>query len=327
MRRSDVVVVAPLFVLLAFTGCRRKPEAPEPEVAQRPAAAKPEELAPVIPSFEASTFTAQGRVVAVGDVHGDFDALHQSLKLGGLVNEEGKWIGGNATLVQTGDVLDRGDDEQKILDYLRALREDARAAGGQVVLLNGNHEVMNVAGDLRYVTAGGFTDFQGLPGLDLDGPGLAKLPPMVKPRMAAFRPGGPYAVKLADYPIVAIVNDSVFAHGGVLPSHVEYGIDRLNDEVSRWMRGEADAPVAIQNDEAPIWTRVYSDGDADCATLERTLKLLGAKRMVVGHTVQKDGITSACDGKVWRIDVGMSAHYGGRPAALEIGERVEPLGG
>lgn len=74
----------------------------------------------------------------------------------------------------------------------------------------------------------------------------------------------------------------------------------------------------------------YSDGEPSsraCAALETVLGDLGVKRMVVGHTVQKNGVSSACGDKVWRIDVGMARHYGGRAAVLEIrGQSVRALG-
>lgn len=318
--------MSPVLVCLIATawGCHPKSNVPakvEPTTTAAPVVEKPQ-----VGPFEASTLKAPGRVVAIGDIHGDFDAMQRSLRAGGVVDESGAWVGGDATLVQTGDVLDRGDDEQQIIDYLDALRDEAKAAGGQVVLLNGNHEIMNVAGDLRYVTPGGFADFADVPGLDLTAPVLAQFPEHARPRMAAFMPGGPYARKLAERRVIAIVNDSVFVHGGVLAKHAEYGIDAINEQTSAWMRGERDAPLILQGDDAPIWTRIYSDGKADCPTLEKALTALGAARMVVGHTVQKQGVTSDCDGKIWRIDVGMSAHYGGQPGALEIsGADVRPL--
>ena len=79
----------------------------------------------------------------------------------------GAWTGGATWVVQTGDVLDRGDDEQAILDWFERLERDAAAAGGRFVWLLGNHELMNAAGDLRYVTPGGFKDFADVPGLPL----------------------------------------------------------------------------------------------------------------------------------------------------------------
>ncbi len=310
--------------LIGTASCRPKaPPQVEPEVVVPNAAPVP---AALTSGATASTLKSTGRVIALGDVHGDFAALQAALRLAGLIDEQDAWVGGEATLVQTGDLLDRGDDERRILEFFEILTTEARAAGGQVVSLNGNHEVMNVAGDLRYVTAGGFKDFADVPGLDLTSPRLQQLPEATRPRAAAFMPGGPYAMLLARKRVIAVVDDTVFAHGGVLKHHVAYGIDALNAHTAEWMRGERDAPIALQGDDSPIWTRVFSDGEADCDRLNEALEAVGAARMVVGHTPQMSGITSACDGKVWRVDVGMAAHYGGAPAALEItAQGVRPI--
>ena len=117
-----------------------------------------------------------------------------------------------------------------------------------------------------------------------------------------------------------MVGDTVFVHGGILPEHAQGGLETINAEVQTWIRGEANEPEQwTRSTTSPFWSRHYSDGpdSTDCALLSETLDSLGAKRMVVGHTVQ-NGANSACDGKVWKMDVGMAAHYGGRPAALEI---------
>ena len=268
------------------------------------------------------------RVVAIGDVHGDMSALVNALELAGLIDKNKKWAGAETVLVQTGDLLDRGDDEQAIIDLLDELRPQARAAGGDVFELLGNHETMNVKGDLRYVTPGGFTDFEDVPGLNLDDERLARLPAMARARAAALFPGGPYARRLASHNTIGVVNGTVFVHGGVLPMHVEYGLDKINAEVSDWMRGEGAFPVVMQGQNSPLWTRLYSQSEsaASCEVLAQTLDKIGAKRMVVGHTPQMHGITSACGGKVWRIDVGMASHYGGQAAALEIiGDEVKVL--
>jgi hypothetical protein len=121
----------------------------------------------------------------------------------------------------------------------------------------------------------------------------------------------------------------VFVHGGILPGHVSYGLDRINDEVRDWMLGERAAPESINAVDAPVWTRLLSDSAedaAECEMLAGVLAALGAKRMVVGHTPQQMGITSGCDGKVWRIDVGLARFYGGPVQALEIqGDSVRIL--
>src|SRR3954471_22640523 len=114
------------------------------------------EPARVDPSFQ---LPAVERIVAIGDLHGDVAALRATLRLAGAIDEAGKWIGGKLVVVQTGDQLDRGDDEPQILDLFQRLRIEAAAAGGAVHVLNGNHEVMNVQADFRYVTPDGFHDF------------------------------------------------------------------------------------------------------------------------------------------------------------------------
>jgi len=108
----------------------------------------------------------------------------------------------------------------------------------------------------------------------------------------------------------------------VLPAHVAYGLERINDETRRWLRGEVEFPEILVGSESPQWTRLYSrDPDAQaCGTLTEVLEALEAERMVMGHTVQSEGITSACDGRVWRIDTGMSSYYEGPLEVLEIVE-------
>jgi len=101
--------------------------------------------------------------------------------------------------------------------------------------------------------------------------------------------------------------------------------------VSAWMNGEArDVSSAITGDDGPIWLRRYSaqTGADDCKVLEETLGMLGAKRMIVGHTPQREGITSACGERVWRIDVGLAKYYDGKIQVLEIkGDAVKTLTG
>jgi hypothetical protein len=267
---------------------------------------------------------APSRIIAIGDVHGDLAATRAALRLAGLIDDQDRWTGGDAALVQTGDLLDRGDDEIEILTLLQALQPQALAAGGHVFLMSGNHEVMNVQGDLRYVTPDGFQDFVGLP-LDgapsLDDPSLSRAPDFARPRLAAFAPGATFARQVAAFPIVLLVGDTLFAHGGVLPDHVRYGLDRINAEAAAWMNGQAPMPAILSSDTSPIWSRHFSGSDPDdtpCALLQETLRLTRAKRLVIGHTPQLQGITSACDGQVWRIDTGMARHYQGPTQVLEI---------
>lgn len=265
-------------------------------------------------------FPAADRIVAIGDLHGDLAATRGALQLAGAIDDADRWIGGDLVVVQTGDVLDRGGDEQAILDLFTRLEKEAARAGGAVHVLNGNHEVMNAAQDLRYVTKEGYADFEGVARVDPDDPELAALEPHQRARVAAFRPGGPYARVLARRNSIVVIGDNLFVHGGVLPEHVEYGIERINREIRAWLRGDAPLVDWLIRREGPFWVRHYSDApdEEDCSTLSLVLDQLGVKRMIVGHTIQDEGIGSQCDGRVWRIDVGMAAHYGGTPQVLEI---------
>jgi hypothetical protein len=179
---------------------------------------------------------------------------------------------------------------------------------------------MNARADLRYVTQGGFADFEDAVDFDSGDPRLAEFEPNQRARMAALLPGGPYARKLAERSVILQIGDNVFVHGGVLPDHVDHGIERINAETRQWLRGESERPTILEGADSPQWTRLYSDApdSAACATLQQVLERLDAARLVVGHTVQDEGIASFCAGRVWCIDVGLAEYYGGRIEVLEI---------
>ena len=242
---------------------------------------------------------APKRLVAIGDLHGDLGGLRSALRTAGAIDDHDHWAGGDLVLVQTGDVLDRGDDEQPMLELLGKLTEEAPESGGAVIQLLGNHELMNAAHDFRYVTPASATAFGG-------------------DRAAALAPGGPWAKRLAKLATIAIVGDTVFSHAGVLPDWATH-VDEVNQADRCWLDGQGGAePAGATADDGPVWTREYASPHVDCAILDAALAALHAKRMVVAHTVQQGGITSACDDKLWRIDVGLGKEYGGPIEVLEL---------
>ncbi len=107
-----------------------------------------------VSGFAQDSWTGVRRIVAIGDVHGDYEQLLAVLAMADLVNERGRWSGDDSHLVQTGDLPDRGPDSAKIIRFLKKLEGQARRKGGYVHLLIGNHEAMNIYGDLRYVHPG-----------------------------------------------------------------------------------------------------------------------------------------------------------------------------
>lgn len=305
----------------ASSGPQTQPQTPEP----KDVGAK--EATPGADEPEKKVESDAQRVVAVGDVHGDLEAARKALRIAGVLEGDSKWIGGDTILVQTGDQLDRGDDEPEILSLLLTLTEQAAKAGGKVHVLNGNHEIMNAMGDLRYVTKDGFADYEGVNNGAVDADALSEAPEFAHGRISAFAPGGAAREILAARDVAVVVERTVFVHGGLLPEYAK-DLETINKQTKQWLAGKRDQPpMAVVAQDGPVWSRHYSDKPdaSDCALLEETLEALDVDRMVVGHTVQPD-VTSACDGKVWMIDVGMAAHYGGKPAALEIrGDQVTVL--
>ena len=251
---------------------------------------------------------APGRVIAIGDLHGDIDATLSTLRLAGLIDEEQKWVGADTTLVQLGDILDRGKQERECWSLLQQLRADAPATGGRVVCLCGNHEVMNVLGK-----AGPFLHAEGHAAFGPD-------------RRKAWAPGGALAAELAECPVVAIVGDSAFCHATLPPDATPESVERVNTETRQWLLGERRAPpeALLGGDGSPVWDRALSSPSgvephpSDCVALRAALDRLGVSRVVVGHTPQRQ-INCACDGAVWRCDTGMSRWVvGGEIEALEV---------
>jgi hypothetical protein len=191
--------------------------------------------------------------------------------------------------------------------------------------LVGNHEVFAARPDHRWVHPDAFAAFDAVSGLNLRHPRLAGLPAAERARAAALMPGGPYAKQLAAFPAVLRVGDTIFVHGGVTPLWARYGIDRINTDVRQWLSGRTDEPPATQGlddgsaDDGVMWSRHFAAGpdEQGCAMLKESLSILGARRMVVAHTV-RPSIIARCQEQVWPIDVGISRYYGGALQVLEI---------
>lgn len=285
--------------LLAAAACGTPPP-PAPAAAPGPGPAPAPAPAPV--PAPAPTAAAGGRIVAMGDLHGDLDNAIAALHLAGIVDAEGHWTGGAATFVQTGDTVDRGPDSKGLLAWLRALGPEAAAAGGRVVPLLGNHEVMNMRGDLRYVAPADTAAYGG-----------------EAARKAAFGPDGEDGRWLRTLDAVAKVGDTVFAHGGVAPAFAADGAAGLSDRVRRAI----DAPVedAVIGPTGPLWYRDYvraPEAEA-CPQLAVALERLGARRMVVGHTTRDDGrVEARCGGALLVIDIGISDGYGAHLGVVEL---------
>jgi len=264
------------------------PAPPAPAVAPppstRPPPSAPERVGPA-PTSET--------VLALGDLHADLDNALSAMKMLGVVDDEGHWAAGEATFVQTGDLTDRGPDSGPLIDLMQRLIPEAEAAGGRVVSLLGNHEVMNLQGDLRYVDPADVATYGG-----------------AAARKAALGPSGDDGRFLRERDAVALVGDTVFVHGGVHPDVAALGVSAINDAVRHGIDASTEPPMGT---DGPLWYRgfVQDPEPRACPLLERSLVALGAARMVVGHTTRRDGkVASRCGGRLTVIDIGIADHYG-----------------
>lgn len=193
-------------------------------------------LAAVAPvAAETYRFDGVGRVVAIGDVHGAYPEFVAVLQGAGLVDGQLRWRGGRAHLVSTGDLLDRGDRARDVVALLMRLQEEAAAAGGAVHVLAGNHEVMSLTGDLRYVSP---REFAGFAGNGDPAQGRAE-------RLRAFAPDGPIGRWLLQRPVMIAVNGDLFVHGGLSSKLAGMSLEEVNRAAARDTRAFAEGWHAL----------------------------------------------------------------------------------
>lgn len=162
----------------------------------------------------AAVWTAAGagrRLVAIADLHGDLHAGVRVLKLAGLVDDRQHWAGGDAVLVQTGDIVDRGGEAKQLYELFQRLAAEAAGRGGAVHNLLGNHDIMNMLGDVRYVNKSDYAHFGG-----------------AKARARAFSAAGELGQWLRSLPVALRLGDTVFVHAGITPEWAALGIDGIN---------------------------------------------------------------------------------------------------
>lgn len=292
------------------------------------------------------------RIVAIGDLHGDFENYLAVLRAAGLIDKKGKWSGGKTHFVQTGDIPDRGADTRKIIDHITKLGKQARKKGGRVHNLIGNHEAMNVYGDLRYVTEGEFeafvtrksaalrdrvyavhlknleqrdpVSFQTLPENFRDEWNVNHPLGWVEHRQAwdpAWNPEGEYASWVLDKKVAVRINGSLFLHGGISGFYCQNSLDSMTDRVVGALRNfNAQTAGMVEDEFGPLWYRGLSGVDPKALneTVDAILARHGVSHIVVGHTPTSGVIWPRYDAKVVQIDTGIARAYGGYLGYLEI---------
>jgi len=305
----------------------------------------------------------------VGDLHGDYSAWLDIARDARLIDPKGRWAGGNTTLVQLGDVTDRAPDSLKIIRSLQQLAKQAPRSRGKVVVVLGNHEAMNLLGDLRYTTQGEFAAFvdrdssarrdraydrnrqaieaeyrakdPALTETAIRAAWIAKTPLGWVEHRLAWKPAGEVGRWAARNPAIVKIGDTLFVHGGISAEYAKLPIDEVNRRTAAAMGAADDSPKSILNDPlGPLWYRGLAGRDLDAEAeraaapgprptadeeLAAVLAAYGAKRLVIGHTPSLTGIAVTNEGRLIRIDTGISRFYGGPLTWLEIvGDRAIP---
>jgi hypothetical protein len=342
--------------------------------------------APATARSTQSAWTGVERVVAFADVHGAYAELTALLQSVGVVDAQLRWSGGKAHVVSLGDLLDRGADSRKVMDLLIRLQREAESAGGRLHVVLGNHEAMNVLGDLRYVDPGEYAAYAAEEDDDEraghraeflnrePGAGEADFERLFPPGYFGHRrllgPQGTYGRWLLALPVAVRINDTVYMHGGPSTLLQARSLEQLNASYAAALdeyvaaeapliaaglvrfedryrdrpdlagtRLEAMPPGADRDalasaverlrraDDDPLlgptgpnWYRgsAFCNECAEADVVKPFLQQVGARRVVVGHTVARNAtVVSRFDGAVVKLDAGMNrAVYQGRPAAL-----------
>jgi hypothetical protein len=273
-------------------------------------------------------------IVAIADVHGDFDDFVAILQRAGLTDKENHWAGGKTTFVQVGDLLDRGPNSQEVMDLMMTLEQEAGQAGGRVVSLLGNHEMMNIMGDLRYVTAADFASYADTDSeerrktayatyvkwRDSHAALLAELPqPMeltepewmarhplgLLEQRDAFAPGGKYGEWLRGHPAVTEIQGTIFLHGGIQPGLAETTLASLDSKIHDEIK-EFDSTKQYLQDENLILSffnlqEIANVLQAEIIAEQKSRALVNAPRQVriLNFLKFQDWLSVRVDGPLW----------------------------
>jgi len=224
------------------------------------------------------------RIVAVGDLHGDFSAWRDILRSASVVDNNGHWTGGDVVLIQTGDAVDRGPNSLEIIQDLVRLQKEAARAHGQVIAMVGNHEAMNLTGDLRYVSAAdyaGYSDRRSAVRREevynsnktaiemayrqkdpqMSGDAIKKVWFEAFPlgrieHQIAWSDHGTIGRWVVKNPVVVLLDGTLFVHGGISPAYANLTVAEINVRAAAALTARNTDPTAIINDDqGPLWYR------------------------------------------------------------------------
>lgn len=229
------------------------------------------------------------RIVAVGDLHGDYTAWAEIAHASGVMDTDGHWAGGKTILLQLGDITDRGPDSLKIVRSLQQLQKEAPRKGGKAIVVLGNHEAMNLLGDNRYTTPGEYAalaDAQsvarrdrvyeanragieaaahatnaGLTPDQIRGAWMADHPLGWVEHRLAWGPTGDLGRWATANPAIVKIGGTLFVHGGISAEYAKQPLDAVNARVATAMAAGDEA--LLSDPLGPLWYRGLVQADPD----------------------------------------------------------------
>ena len=258
-------------------------------------------------SEEKSEYKGVKKMLVISDIEGNFEAFRKLLQGNQVIDENFNWTFGKDHLVLAGDFVDRGVMVTEVLWFIYSLEEKAKAAGGYVHYILGNHEIMNMANELDYVNERYIQH--------------AKL--MNKHYMQLFGPNAEIGRWLATKNVVERVGNTLFSHAGIsgYMNMLRLPLKELN-EITRPFYTDTtykysdDRLNIIYSDFGPFWYRNYYKAPrANVTQIDSTLDIYGVRTISTGHTIIANEIRSLYDGKVFNTDV---HHAQGHSEALLI---------
>lgn len=253
-------------------------------------------------------------VAVMSDIHGQYDAARKLLINGGVINEDNHWTYGHGHLVIVGDVFDRGPQVNEALWLIYNIQQEAASAGGRVHFLLGNHETMILSGDVRY----------------LHKRYLLTTALLTTPYQKLYGPDTYLGRWLRSLPLTVRINDNVFVHGGFSRDLLREvnTLAKINDTYHRYLIdkdvnvlvAESDKLKTLHGRNGPLWYRGYFlDREFTEGDINKILKKIKAKRMIVGHT-SFNAIKSYFNGKVLAVDSSIKFGSAGEILLMENGE-------
>lgn len=251
------------------------------------------------PLVEKEYYEDVSKIFAISDIHGEYDYFVDILRNGGVIDNRNRWIFEDGHLLIAGDVFDRNEKVTESLWLIYMLEQEALGSGGRVHYILGNHELMNLRGDLRYL-------------LDKYTNGIAKKSRVPYDRLFSERTelGRWLRTKNA----IVVINRIIFTHGGISPDLLNRykSISDVNDavrenlELTPYKKLLDDEDMFVYNGLGPLWYRGYfmelEYPKLTGKQVEDILNAYNAEVIVVGHT-ESDSIMSHFGGLVYSIDV------------------------